>query len=408
MTQNDDSPAHLSKKKVLEPLPGQIGSAVPNPAADLIRQKINALYAHEPDAREEQAEAELVGKHRSKHQAFMHELTTSGKSLAEIQTEWHNYYLALPDQEKHEVWQEFYAEHARLSHRASKPAVHAQTETKPTLPTPEKAKAAKPPAEDSRSISDIKNQLIGRVQTRTKARGHGHFRSLLFGLTMGGVAVLILLFSFFNERIIAPFITPSRSVSNTPIIVDPNSTATGPDPKVIIPKINVEIPVVYDEPSIAEAAIQHALERGVVHYATTPSPGETGNAVIFGHSSNNILNKGKYKFAFVLLGRLVPGDTFMLQKDGKRFVYRVYDKKIVKPSDLSVLTATAKPSTVTLITCDPPGTSLNRLIVVGEQITPDPNANVASTAAQPTTAQPAVLPSNSPSLWKRFTSWLAG
>ena len=30
-------------------------------------------------------------------------------------------------------------------------------------------------------------------------------------------------------------------------------------------------------------------------------------------SSNNILNKGKYKFAFVLLKQLESGDTFMIQ-----------------------------------------------------------------------------------------------
>jgi hypothetical protein len=57
------------------------------PAVELIRRKIDALYADEPDAKEELAEASHHP--RSKHQQFMHELSTAGKSLAEIQTAWH-------------------------------------------------------------------------------------------------------------------------------------------------------------------------------------------------------------------------------------------------------------------------------------------------------------------------------
>jgi LPXTG-site transpeptidase (sortase) family protein len=165
--------------------------------------------------------------------------------------------------------------------------------------------------------------------------------------------------------------------------------------------------VVYDEPSTKEEALQNALERGVVHYATTPNPGEKGNAVIVGHSSNNILNQGKYKFAFVLLKQLEPGDTIVLTKDGKRYVYKVYEKKIVKPTDVSVLGAASKPSTLTLITCDPPGTSINRLIVVAEQVTPDPANNKASSAA-PTAETAEIVPGNSPTLWSRITNWLTG
>jgi sortase A len=129
-----------------------------------------------------------------------------------------------------------------------------------------------------------------------------------------------------------------------------------------------------------------------------------GNAVIFGHSSNNILNKGAYKFAFVLLNRLQEGDTFMLTKDGKRYVYRVYKKYVVKPTEVGVLGTQDKPSTATLITCDPPGTSINRLIVVGEQISPDPASNGASTALH-TSQEPSIVPGNSITLWQRIKNW---
>jgi sortase A len=384
-------------------------------AAELIRQKIDALYAAEPNAKKELVEAETIVEHRSKHQQFIHELNQSGKSMVDIQKAWHEYYANLPDHEKHKVWEEFYAEakkaeavqsvvsavkvHPPQQSKPPEPSHHEHQQKKPRVPS------RKPIDSELRSMAAIKRQLIGKVQSREKLSRSSHVRSMLFGLGMGGVVVIILLFSFFNERIIAPFITPSRTVSSTPIITDPNSTVVGPEPKIIIPKINVEIPVVYDEPSIEEASVQKSLERGVLHYATTPNPGQTGNGVIFGHSSNNILNPGKYKFAFVLLSRLEVGDTFMLQKDSKRYVYRVYDKKVVAPTDVSVVGPADRPSTATLITCDPPGTTLKRLVVIGEQISPDPASNVASTVNEQTAAQPQTLPSDAPSLWERIVGW---
>lgn len=393
-----------------------------NPAADLIRQKLSNIYAEEPNAKKEAAEVVELKMPLSKHQQFMYDLQASGKPLAEIQTAWHEYYAALPDHEKHEVWQEFYAanEHTSRLTAAPKPPT-----PKPEAPAPARAEAALPepvtghfeaPVEskpaakprrkiDNRTVADIKQNLLKNVSTTKRVKAKQHFQSLVFGLGMGSLVILILLFSFFNERFIAPFITPSKHVSATPIIIDPNSAAVDPTPKVIIPKINVEIPVVYDEPSIADNAVENALERGVLHYATTPNPGQHGNVVLFGHSSNNIFNRGQYKFAFVLLSRLDSGDLFYLTKDGKRYTYQVYEKRIVKPTDVSVMGPADKADTATLITCDPPGTSLNRLVVTGVQIDPDPAANGASTAETSTT-RPKIVPSNSPSLWQRFTHWL--
>lgn len=363
-------------------------------AAEVIRQKIQSLYveeakeAHEPNAAIEKAEVAHI-QHGSKHQRYMQQLSNSGKSLEEIQTAWHQYYTALPDDEKHQVWQEFYSEQAKAKQtkadQASKPTSHHKKTGQKT-------------------VGQLKKQLLGKATSRgaSNLKTKHHVQSILFGLGIGSVAVLIMLFGFFNERVIAPFVTPSKTVTSTPIISSGTQTVSA-NPEVIIPKINVQIPVVYDQTSISEDDIQKSLESGVVHYATTSSPGEQGNTVIFGHSSNNILNKGKYKFAFVLLNRLEIGDTFSLTKGGKQYTYRVYEKKVVKPTDVSVLGAASKPSTATLITCDPPGTSINRLVVIGEQISPDPTVNTASTAIQ-SNEKPTTVPSNAPSLWERLTS----
>jgi hypothetical protein len=87
-------------------------------AAEIIRKKLARVYADEPDALQESAEAEH-SSHRSKHQQFMYELSTSGKSLAAVQTEWHNYYQKLPEVEKLKVWEEFYASQPQLTGAAS-------------------------------------------------------------------------------------------------------------------------------------------------------------------------------------------------------------------------------------------------------------------------------------------------
>ncbi len=388
-----------------EASPQSLKSTEANPAADLIRQKLNKLYQTEPDAEEEAREAAAATK-RSKHQQFMYSLTTSGKSLADIQTEWHNYYIGLPDDEKHEVWQEFYRDQHMMSMYAKKSKVISHKRTTPAKI--EKQTPAKPkPAQKSRLSPIADNQTVTKVMNKVTANGQlkpiHHIKSLLFGIGLAGIVGLAITFVFFNEVFVAPFISPSRTVSATPIIGNVDG-AVSTEPKIVIPKINLEVPVVYGLNTIEEKAIQNGLEDGVVHYSSTPEPGQIGNVVIVGHSSNNILNSGKYKFAFVLLKRLEAGDTFFVQKDGVRYTYKIYEKKIVPPTDISVLGPASKANTITLITCDPPGTSINRLIIVAEQISPDPAGNAETDIElTPDTEQ---LPSNAPSMWSRLTGWL--
>lgn len=396
-------------KDTKSPLEKHSGSVKGGPAAEMIRNKIDQLYAQEPDAKKELTEIVAQGKPRSKHQQYMEKLSSSGLALSEIQTAWHNYYQSLDDDGKHEVWQEFYKNN-NPAEPANQPLEYEEdTPRHPPISHSQKQHLRHHKSKSgSQTVAELKKHVNDKISNRgnRKLSAKQHFQSLLFGVGIGSIVLLLFLFGFFNERFIAPFITPSRQVSSTPIIIDPNTTAVGSEPKIIIPKINVEIPVVYDEPSIEEKLLQKALERGVVHYATTPSPGEKGNAVIFGHSSNNILNQGKYKFAFVLLNKLEAGDTFYLNKDGTRYAYKVYEKKIVKPDQLSVLGNTDKAATASLITCDPPGTSLNRLVVIGEQVSPDPATNKDS-SAQTNDGKVNIIPSNAPSLWQRLWQWFS-
>ena len=414
-----------------------------NPAAELARRKIAQLY-HAPSALAELAEAEENEPPRSAHQKFMQELSTSGKSLAEIQTAWHEYYQKLSDDGKREVWQEFYAANNAHPSAYDRYVERIQPKKKPKQPRAKKKSKSLPlhgpivvgahqpePAGEptpapatrlkkirrglpavpqriaqNRSVAAIKEKVLRQVRSQAQAqiKAKQHVQSLVVGLASGSIVLLVLLFGFFNEVVIAPFIQPSSHAEATPIILSQGSQAPSDQPEVIIPKINVELPIVYGNSDV-ESDIENSLEAGVAHYPGTSVPGQRGNAAFFGHSSNNILNKGKYKFAFVLLHEMVPGDIFYLANGGKLYTYRVFQKKIVDPSEVDVLyPVDGKTATATLITCDPPGTSWHRLVVWGEQIDPDPNAN--STAPAPGAIHASQLPSNGPTLWSRFWHWL--
>lgn len=380
-----------------------------NPAADVIRDKLSKIYAAEPDPFEEEKEAEAV-QARSKHQQFMYDLNHSGKDLAQIQTEWHNYYLDLSDQEKHQVWQEFYESNQVAHQPAIQLPADAPTEAEKLASVRnELATHKSPPAhrtKDRRNTEAVQSDIRSHAAKPGRLKAKQHLQSLAFGIGMGLLAVIIFLFGFFNEVIIAPFIQPARTATGTPLIVTADSIAPTSTPEVIIPKINVQIPVDFSETSTDEATIENDLESGVVHYPTTSMPGQNGNAAFFGHSSNNIFNKGKYKFAFVLLHELVPGDTFYITDNGKVYAYKVFSKTIVDPSDVGVLNPVAgHAATATLITCDPPGTSLHRLVVVGDQISPDPNGNGAATTASASASSSATeLVGNGQTLWGHFIS----
>jgi sortase A len=418
----DDPGGYLlpqNNKRVVKPLNTPETDA--KPAISLVRQKLAQLYSQEPAAKEELEEAEEVSL-RSPHQQFMYDLSHSGKGLAEIQTQWHVYYASLPDEEKRRVWQEFYeanniADRYRdVVNEGTPPATKSQARevlTKPKQPRTRvvvsKHADAEPDHRPKKTSQDaIKRAIKRKVADRAdKLSRHQrqNLRSVFFGLTCGFSALFIIMFSFFNEVIIAPFIQPGRADA-TPIIVDDSTAVASGVPKVIIPKINVQIPVVYNATSDDESVIEGALLQGVVHYPTTVLPGQTGNAAFFGHSSNNIFNKGQYKFAFVLLHTLSEGDTFYLTYNNTVYAYKVISRRIVDPSEIGVLNdVPGQKATATLITCDPPGTSLHRLVVVGQQISPDPNGN--STGTNTTVVNGTThLASNGPSLWSRFWHWL--
>ena len=224
-------------------------------------------------------------------------------------------------------------------------------------------------------------------------------------LTAIGVFALILL--MFKAPVIWSQIQYAvNKPAVTPATLPVAGSAVPLDPTITIPKINVHAPVSY-EPSVVESNVQKALENGVVHYGNTAYPGQNGNFVIFGHSSNDWWEPGNYKFVFVLLDKLAPGDKFTIDYQSKRYTYQVTGTKIVVPTDVSVLNQTSTP-TATLITCTPPGTSLKRLIVSAVQINPSPTNVAVKASVSPTATSSASLSGGSTGFFQQIGHVIGG
>jgi sortase A len=123
--------------------------------------------------------------------------------------------------------------------------------------------------------------------------------------------------------------------------------------RVSIPKINLDVIVV-------EGTNHRALRVGPGHLKTTPAPGEVGNSVISAHRDT----------FFRHIYELVKGDEIQVRRGGRTFTFQVTGKKIVEPSDVSVL-KNSPDARLTLITCYPTyyiGPAPQRLIVFSKLV----------------------------------------
>jgi sortase A len=313
---------------------------------------------------------------------------------------WQNYYQQYYQRY---YWQQLHADRQKMhatqaSEAAEKPGSHNGI-----------IAGSDPAAVRKKKVEQLKEDITRTVKDQAhKARRSHHFVPVASAVIVG----LLFLFLQFNSVLIAhvkAYVSPG-AISNEALLIGPNATVNvGPEPKLIIPKINVEVPIDYGVTGLTEEEIQRSLRDGATHYKLPGAdavPGQFGNTILLGHSSNDIFNQGAFKFVFVLLDRLQPGDTFYLNYQSKRYIYKVTEVKVIKPTEISALQIGNSKPMATLVTCTPPGTALNRLVVFGEQISPEPAG--AAAAGTPTQAQPAntTIPGNEPSwldnIWNFF------
>lgn len=134
---------------------------------------------------------------------------------------------------------------------------------------------------------------------------------------------------------------------------------------LVIPKIGVNVPIVQNVDPFNAEEYQKALTKGVAHVEGTTLPEDTGNTVLFAHSSDNFYNANRYNAIFYLLNKLKKGDTIYIVRNNKMYEYEVLQRILVEPEEIDYMES-SEDSKLTLITCWPPGTTFKRIVVVAK------------------------------------------
>ena len=225
-------------------------------------------------------------------------------------------------------------------------------------------------AQNYLATEKLKSERIatGKVQTKRRIRR-------LLPVFVAVSALVVFLFLQYNRLFFAPimaYVSPNTdTVASSIEAVNPTITqAVSPEPRLIIPKLNIDVPVAF---SISTDEVMEAMNHGVAQFmipGANALPGQIGNLVLSGHSAGDIYSSNPYKFIFSGLERLEDGDLIYVNYESVRYTYQMIRREVVEPTNVSALIYSAKKPMLTLITCTPLGTSRYRLLITAEQISP--------------------------------------
>jgi len=155
----------------------------------------------------------------------------------------------------------------------------------------------------------------------------------------------------------------ARFLTATPIKLEPANK----DFSIVIEKIGVNAPIVRDVSVVDEKAYKEALKTGVAHAISSDYPTtSSSNVYLFAHASLNFWDLGKYATVFNLLRKLTIKDKINIFYQGDRYIYEVVNKEVVKGWNTNSITRPVLEPILTLQTCDPPGTTINRFVVTAK------------------------------------------
>ena len=413
---------HPSQAPQQPPASQQNTAAQQTATVAILKNQIDSLYGDNPVAsgapvqtsRQEQTPPVAGFSQISQQQTAPVDRGPYDKSMADEQTPRQASINPKQWGEYHSAWQNYYQKYyeAYYTHQDAERAKQQQSLQQQIAATSQQQAAiggsVTPPVEENisqnQAMEELRRRLLNKVKKRAeKVRKSRHFMPIAIA---AGV-MLLFVFIQYNRVFIATvnaYVSPG-SIDPQNIIINPDQEGiVGEDPRLIIPKINVDVPVVYGIGPDHDSQMK-AMEKGIAHFAipgANSRPGQIGNTVLSGHSSNDLFDGGDYKFIFAQLEKLVEGDTIYANYEGKRYTYAITKREVVKPTEVGKLVYPTDKPILTLITCTPLGTSLNRLLVTAEQISPSP----ADAAPAPTTddsaTSDAAMPGNSATLLERL------
>jgi len=163
---------------------------------------------------------------------------------------------------------------------------------------------------------------------------------------------------------------PAVPVSFNPLVtedgasIDPINT----DFSLIVPKVGINAPVIPSVDPTNPGKYLEALKTGVAHASTSFFPNEDGTVYLFSHSTNYDWFVKDLNAVFYLLKNLSENDLIVIFYQGKRYTYRLREKRIVKPTEVSYLVPQSGKKSLILQTCWPPGSTTERLLIFADLI----------------------------------------
>ncbi|MDE2173601.1 MAG: sortase, partial [Patescibacteria group bacterium] len=190
----------------------------------------------------------------------------------------------------------------------------------------------------------------------------------LFGIIFFGNAFVLAQLNIVPEVPAAS--NPTVTLAASPLVTADQNGASMHTVSVELPT-KISIPAIQLSAAIANPdttnveALDTLLLSGAVRYPTSARLGETGNVVLFGHSSYlPIVGNQAYK-TFNGIQKLMAGDLVTLYSSDASYTYRVRTVAKESANDAAIPLSVAG-RVLTLSTCDSFGTKTDRFVVVAD------------------------------------------
>ncbi|MEK7550444.1 MAG: sortase [Patescibacteria group bacterium] len=193
-----------------------------------------------------------------------------------------------------------------------------------------------------------------------------------FGAGLIAFAIVGIVFSYYPifEEEVSYRSDRAPKVGFGDIIAKSDAKILGLNPyfSIYIPKIEARQDVIPNVNPGNFNEYSRALQEGIAHAAGTNFPGQGKLIYLFSHSTDSPLNFTRYNAVFYLLRKLENGDRITVFFLDKRYEYEVSQKVVADATDTSWLTDQGIGEYLVLQTCDPPGTTWNRLLIIAKMV----------------------------------------
>lgn len=224
-------------------------------------------------------------------------------------------------------------------------------------------------------IYQSSNKPTGELRVSLTESEQKHFKFMRFiGVNMSSLALAFVVF-FYGPTLELDLNYQAglaKVGDSAAAVEEPKAAAEAITQKeeftLYIPAIGASANVIKDVNPFDEAVYHEALKQGIAHAANTARPGENGRVYLFAHSTSSPASFSEYNAIFYQLRLLNQGDRIFVNYNGSSYLYIVKAKVVVGANDTHWLTGESAEEELLLQTCDPPGTSLRRLLVIAQPI----------------------------------------